>query len=115
MQPLLTLTERRFSLKIGLSGLRWISCGVTHSIMPQELLAESLLVHSDVRYFFETIVKPAFGQSNFSPPLHTPSFGLFISPIVLSASFQRFRDFTATFVFPNPFLIARSTLTASSG
>ena len=110
----MTLTERRFSLKIGLSGLRWISCGVTHSIMPQELLAESLLVHSDVRYFFETIVKPAFGQSNFSPPLHTPSFGLFIGPIVLSASFQRFRDFTATYVFPNPFLIARSTLTASS-
>ena len=115
MQPLLTLTERRFSLKIGLSVLRWISCAVNHSLMLQESLAKSLFDHSDVRYFFETIVKPAFGQSNFSPPLHTPSFGLFIGPIVLSASFQRFRDFTATYVFPNPFLIARSTLTASSG
>jgi hypothetical protein len=115
LQPLSTLAERRFLLKISLSGLRWISCGVNHSIMPQELLAESLFVHNDVRYFFETTVKPTFGQSNFSPPLHTPSFGLFISPIVLSASFQRCGDFTATYVFPNLFLIARSTLTVSSG
>lgn len=74
---------------------------------------ESSSSQSIVRYFFDSTVTLAFGQSSFLP-LHRKVFsGLSVSLAALFASFPLFANFSTAFISLVPFLIARSTPTAS--
>jgi hypothetical protein len=100
-------------LKTSLFRLQSIFSVVLHSFEQQYLPIESSSSQSIVRYFFDSTVTLAFGQSSFLPPHHKVFSGLFVSLVALFASFPLFANFSTAFISLIPFSIARSTPTVS--